>query len=85
MKNWKDAKNNELVCYCVKVDKQTIVSSIQDGNNSLDKIKEATGACTGNKCKQLNPSGKCCAVDIKALIQIYGENIDDNSKCDCCR
>ena len=81
--NWKDAKD-KLICYCLNVDKQTIVSAIKDGNNTLDKIKEATGACTGGKCKELNPSGKCCAVDIKALIEIYGESKPGNSKCDCC-
>ena len=27
-----------------------------------------TGACTGDHCKKLNPSGKSCKTDIKAML-----------------
>ncbi len=65
--------DNDFICYCCKVDKRTIVSSIKNKKaNTLAKIKEITGACTGNECKTKNPNGRCCSKEINQLIQIYG-------------
>lgn len=76
---WKSAKGDQIVCYCIRVDKQTILKAIKDGCNSLNTIQKVTSACTGNRCKELNPSGKCCSADIKLLIHIYSlEEEDDN-------
>jgi NAD(P)H-nitrite reductase large subunit len=77
-------KNDELVCYCIKVTKQTIINSIQKGNTSLLMIKKDTKACTGDRCKELNPTGKCCSGDIKELIQKYSINISDDNPSSCC-
>jgi len=57
-----------IVCYCIEVDKATIVNAIKNGADSLTKIKELTKACTGSECATKNPSGKCCSKDIKILI-----------------
>ena len=85
MKNWLEAKDEELVCYCLNVDKKTIVTSIQQRNDTLKKIQESTTACTGNRCKELNPSGKCCSVDIKILLELYaGKKSEESSSCSCC-
>jgi len=83
MINWLEANDSKLVCYCIEVNKKTIIESVKNGNDTLSKIKESTGACTGNSCKDLNPSGKCCSKDIINLIQLYsGKN--SNEKCCCC-
>jgi NAD(P)H-nitrite reductase large subunit len=74
MKNWEILPDNELVCYCMEIDKKTIVSAIKNGANSLSDIKKVTTACTGGRCKETNPSGKCCSTDILELIRIYGNN-----------
>ncbi len=68
------------------VDKKTIVKAIKEGANSISKIQKATSACTGNRCKELNPSGKCCSADIKTLIQIYSKEEQGDSNIDgaCC-
>ncbi len=86
MNEWKEAKESELVCYCQQVDKGTIVDSIRRGNVSLNQIKEDTTACTGGKCKVLNPSGKCCSGDILKLIDLYtaGKPVPPDD-CSCCR
>ena len=60
--------SSPIVCYCIKVDKATIVKAINNGADSLAKVKEMTEACTGSECAELNPSGKCCSKDIKNLI-----------------
>ncbi|MCK5133329.1 MAG: (2Fe-2S)-binding protein [Candidatus Sabulitectum sp.] len=77
--------NSTIICYCTTTDKGTIVQAISNGNISLEMIKESTNACTGNQCKELNPSGKCCSSDIHELIRIYGE-VDNTDKkcCSCC-
>jgi hypothetical protein len=44
MINWSEANDSELVCYCIEVDKKTIVDAIKNGNDTLSKIKESTKA-----------------------------------------
>ena len=83
MRNWKDAKNSEMVCYCKEVDKATIVEAINNGAETLKDIQSKTTACTGNECKVKNPSGKCCSGDINELLKIYG-NINNSCSCCCC-
>lgn len=80
--DWKLAPDDTIVCYCKNVDKQTTVSAIKSGASSMEKIKQTTNACTGNRCKQLHPEGRCCHRDIAALLDIYG-GIAETS-CDCC-
>ncbi|MCI0500474.1 MAG: (2Fe-2S)-binding protein [Epsilonproteobacteria bacterium] len=75
--------NNELICYCIEVDKQTIINSIKVGNTTLQTIKNDTKACTGNKCKDKNPNKRCCSKEIKELIELY-TNQQDNTNCSCC-
>ena len=59
------------VCYCKKVDEESIVTAIKNGADSLSKVKEMTEACTGSECATKNPSKKCCSKDIKKLIEKY--------------
>ncbi|WP_155816658.1 (2Fe-2S)-binding protein [Sphaerochaeta pleomorpha] len=82
--DWKTAPGTEMVCYCKQVDKGTIVSAIERGNDSLAKIQEATKACTGGNCKVLNPSHSCCSPDILELIRIYSSKVKKEESCCCC-
>ena len=70
----------KIVCYCKNISEATIVEAINNGANSLNAVKEATGACTGNDCKTQNPTGKCCSTDITKLLNASG----DNTSCSCC-
>jgi NAD(P)H-nitrite reductase large subunit len=83
MINWSEANDSELVCYCIEVNKKTIVDAIKNGNDTLSKIKESTKACTGSSCKELNPSGECCSKDIKNLIKLCSGK-ENNESCSCC-
>jgi NAD(P)H-nitrite reductase large subunit len=74
----------DLICYCIEINKKTIVESIKRGNTTLKSIKNDTKACTGNECKDKNPSKVCCSKDIKELIRIYS-NSKDNETCNCCK
>ena len=80
--DWKNAPDETIVCYCANVNKQTIVSAIQSGADSIKKIRQMTGAGGGNRCKELNPSGRCCHGDIIELLHIYGDG--GCMSCDCC-
>ena len=60
-----------IVCYCINVDEKTIVDAIKNGASTLKEIRETTKACTGDECKEKNPSKKCCSKDIKKLIELY--------------
>ncbi|HQB82580.1 MAG TPA: (2Fe-2S)-binding protein, partial [Candidatus Rifleibacterium sp.] len=43
-----------IICFCKNVDRETIINAIKAGADSLRKIQQATGACTGGQCLQLN-------------------------------
>ncbi len=70
---------NQTICYCKNVSKKVILDAIKDGAKTLKDIQEKTGACTGNQCKELNPSGKCCSEEIENLL-----NISNSKGCSCC-
>jgi len=75
---------NELICYCIGIDKQTIINSVKKGNTTLQNIKDDTKACTGNECEEKNPNKRCCSKEIKELIKIYSNN-EDKTSCSCCK
>ncbi len=72
---------SEMICYCKKVTRETIEAAIINGAKSLKDIQETTGACTGNACKILNPTGKCCSEDIIEILRAKGIVTDDSSCC----
>lgn len=74
----------KTVCYCIGVTEDTIVSAIHGGARTLEAVQEATGACTGNRCRELNPKGRCCSEDILELIR-RETGTSSSSKCSCCR
>lgn len=51
------------VCLCKQITEETIVEAIKNGADTLDKVKEATGAAAG-ACR-----GGRCAAKIEELIQ----------------
>jgi len=71
----------KMICYCNQVTQTEIEAAIQRGAKTLSDIQQITGACTGNQCKELNPSGKCCSGDIRRLLK--NEDLE-NIKPTCC-
>lgn len=63
---------DKIICYCKHVSQKKIESTIKQGAKTLSDIQKITGACTGNQCKVLNPSGKCCSGDINQLLKNDG-------------
>lgn len=72
---------DEIICYCKQITKREIEKAISEGAKTLKDIQEMTGACTGNQCKELNPSGKCCSTVINAMLPTKGFTL--NSSCSC--
>lgn len=72
----------EIICYCGNVSKNEIETAILKGAKTLKDIQDATGACTGNQCKELNPKGRCCSVEIAAMLKSNGN--DEPKHCSCC-
>ncbi len=72
---------DEMICYCIGVTRSRIVQAVRNGAHTLKAIQESTGACTGNRCKELNPRGRCCSVDI---IEIIRQETGTGPKGDCC-
>ena len=84
--NLKTAPDNTKVCYCNKVTLGEIKKAIADGARSVDEIRDATGACTGNRCEELNPSHGCCETDIEKVLSTFvGGKPPSGSSCKCCK
>ena len=67
--------DKDLICYCLKVNKRTIIEAILNGATTLKAIKEATSACTGSDCAEKNPNRRCCSKEIKQLIALEAANV----------
>jgi NAD(P)H-nitrite reductase large subunit len=72
----------EIICYCGNVTKGEIETAISKGARTLKDVQEATGACIGNKCKELNPRGRCCSTEIQVLLNDRDKG--QPHKCSCC-
>ena len=72
---------DKIICYCLNVSEQEIVGAIREGAESLQDIQKTTKACTGNQCKEMNPSGKCCSTDI---LEIIKRETGTEQKNNCC-
>lgn len=59
-----DAPDNEFVCWCAHVSAGTIRDAVRNGAKTLDDIRTMTGACIKGDCKNNNPRGRCCSVEI---------------------
>ncbi|MBI5190789.1 MAG: (2Fe-2S)-binding protein [Nitrospirae bacterium] len=81
--NIKTAPDSVTVCYCNDVALGEIRRAIISGAATLDDIQEATGACTGNRCEEMNPSGGCCETDIMKILAAYGKT--GGAGCGCCK
>ena len=60
-----------MVCYCDHVTKGEILEAMEQGAKTLADTRRMTGACSSCKCKEMNPSGKCCSQDIALIIREY--------------
>jgi len=74
---------SKIICYCKNVTVDEIEKAILNGAKTLGDIQNRTGACTGGQCKELNPLGRCCSVDIKAMLN--DNNPKANNHCCCCK
>ena len=72
----------EIICYCGNVFKSEIETAIIKGAKTIKDIQDATGACTGNQCKEFNPKGRCCSIEILAMLK-DAEN-GQSVQCSCC-
>ena len=63
--------NDQMICYCDNVTNGEIIAAMEQGAKTLQDIKRMTGACCSCRCAELNPSGKCCAQDIAAVMREY--------------
>jgi len=75
----------DTICYCKGIARGTIVQAIRAGGKTLQDIQAAPGACTGNRCKKLNPKGICCSADIYRILAEEGGSSGSGSagRSDC--
>jgi len=71
----------EIICFCRNISKTEIETAILKGAQTLKDVQDATGACTGNQCKELNPNGKCCSVEITMMLN---DGKSGQKQCCCC-
>lgn len=61
---------SNLVCYCLRVEKSSIVSAIESGCNSVDALSAKLRVCTG--CGG-------CREDLEDLLRFYGSKQEDQN------
>lgn len=76
-------KDDEIICYCKNIGRKEIVKAIEHGAKSVGDIKHMTNACTGNQCKELNPKGRCCLVDVIKILEEFGIEDKNENCCNC--
>ncbi|MDL2313698.1 (2Fe-2S)-binding protein [Bilophila wadsworthia] len=77
-----EASDNEFVCWCAQVSAGAIRAAVSNGAKTLDDVRTMTGACIKGDCKNNNPRGRCCSVEIiKFLPQ---KDIVPSARCSCC-
>jgi len=69
--------DDDLICYCIGIDKKRIVDAVKAGATTLKAVKEQTRACTGDHCKEVNPNGRCCSKEIRQIIEIYSRTTEE--------
>ena len=73
---------SQTTCYCKNISQEEIKIAIENGAKDLKDIQNSTGACTGNKCKELNPTGKCCSSEVMKILGKSAPEIENS--CSCC-
>ncbi|MDR0476679.1 MAG: (2Fe-2S)-binding protein [Desulfobulbaceae bacterium] len=63
-----EAPDDELVCWCAGVSAKGIRDAVKNGARTLADIRAATGACSKGDCKNNNPRGRCCSVEIVQFL-----------------
>lgn len=77
-----EAPDDELVCWCAGVSVKSIREAVQNGALTLEDIRAATGACIKGDCKNTNPRGRCCSVEIVKFLP-RGKR-EKTVECPCC-
>lgn len=72
-RDWAQAADDELVCYCQTVSKGSLKEAIRQGAYTLPLLKAMTGAGRGRQCKQRHPLGRGCEADLEELIRLYAQ------------
>lgn len=60
---------DEIICYCRQTTRAEIEEAIRNGARTLADIQQATGACTLGNCKEMHPEKRCCAKEIRAILE----------------
>jgi bacterioferritin-associated ferredoxin len=72
----------EIICFCKNISKTEIEPAIQQGAQTIKDIQDATGARTGIQCREFNPNGRCCSVEIATMLN-NKDNEQQKQYC-CC-
>lgn len=74
-----NAPLEEVVCWCSRVTKKTLVGAIRNGARDMAAIRSATTACTKGRCKEMSPRRRCCSPEIQKLINNYSKKEEGTS------
>lgn len=80
-----NAPDSAMVCHCGKVTKGQILQAVAAGNRTFEQLRRATGACPEDTdCAANNPSGRCCAPEVTALLKSHAPESDTKEPVSCC-
>ncbi len=61
--------NEEIVCFCSNISYLEISEAVTKGAKNIDDVRNVTNKHIVGKCKQLNPTGKCCHTLFQEIIE----------------
>ena len=84
--DWKNVRDDQMVCYKNEVDKGLIVTAIQLGYNTVEHLQNYTTAGTHAECDSCAPDGTDCRISLAELVAEYGpsETVDNCCGRGCC-
>jgi len=64
--------NQELLCFCFNITKESFIDALNEGNSKVikDFVVHQTKKNLCN-CEELNPSKQCCLKEFKKLEKLF--------------
>lgn len=65
----------KYICYCSQVTEKEIIQAIvNDGAKTIKELIEITGAMNNCNCELNHPTGRCCSIQMKEVLEKYSKS-----------
>jgi bacterioferritin-associated ferredoxin len=88
-KLWYKSNDKDVpICYCSNITREEIEFSVKKGLNTIAEIQKFTKKNITGKCREMNPTGRCCrnafVFTIENIINSKANENKGSNNCCCC-